>query len=85
MTIIQSRGFVYRIFNFEIYSLVIIVAILVSKAVLLDIIIPAAGLIKPIVELPIAEPIPTSFSVIIIILFFNLNFYTSSYNIRYQF
>ena len=45
MTIIQSRSLVYRIFNFEMYSLVIKIATLVNKAVLLEILIPAPGLI----------------------------------------
>ena len=62
---IQSRSFVYRIFNFEVYSLVIKIAILVNKAVLLDILLPAPGLIKPIVEVPTAEALPTRMSMII--------------------
>ena len=65
MTIIQSPNLVYRIFNLLIYSLVINLAILVSKAVLLERIIPARGLIKLIVELPTVETLPTRISVII--------------------
>ena len=65
MTLFQSLSFVYRIFYLLIYSLVINIAILVSKAVLLEIIIPAPGLIKPIVELPTADALPTRISVII--------------------
>ena len=37
----------------------------VNRAVLLEIIIPAPGLIKAIDELPTADPAPTSISVII--------------------
>ena len=58
ITLIQSPSLVYLIFNFEMYSFVIKIVIDVNKAVLLEIIIPAPGLIKPIVELPIAEPVP---------------------------
>ena len=43
------------------YSLVIKIAILVNRVVLLEIIRPAPGLIKPSVELPIADPDPTKF------------------------
>ena len=70
MTLIQSLNLLYRIFNFEIKSLVIIMAILVNTAVLDEITIPALGLTKTIVELPIAEPVPTSISVIISNIFF---------------
>ena len=65
MTLIQSRSFVYRIFNLLIYSLVIKIAILVNRAVPVQILIPAPGLIKPVVELPTAEVVPTSISVMI--------------------
>ena len=51
MTLIQSRNFVYLVFNCQMHSLVIKIAILVNRAVLDEIIIPAPGLIKPIVEL----------------------------------
>ena len=47
---------------------------LVNRAVLLEKIIPAAGLIKLIVELPTAEAIPTSISVIINNTFLSFNF-----------
>ena len=60
------------------YSFVIKIAKLVNRAVLLDIIIPAPGLIKPIVELPTADPAPTSISVMInnsFFLFKNLYFF----------
>ena len=70
MTLIQSRGFVYLIFNLLIYSLVINIAILVTKAVLLEIIIPAPGLIKPIVDELTVKADPTSISVIINNIFF---------------
>ena len=52
------------------YSFVIKIAILVNRAVLLEITIPALGLIKTIDELPTAEPAPPSISVIINITFF---------------
>ena len=52
------------------YSLVIKIAILVITAVLLEIIIPAPGLIKPIVEELIAEVELIIISVIIIKIFF---------------
>ena len=55
----------YRIFKFDMYSLVIKIATLVNEAVLLELVIPAPGLFKPFVELPIALPVPTSISVII--------------------
>ena len=77
MTLIQSRNLVYRIFNLLIYSLVIKIAILVSKAVLEDIIIPAPGSIKLIAELPIAEPLSTRISVIINNTFFLFKFFYS--------
>ena len=70
MTLIQSLSFVYLLFNFEIYSFVIKIAILVNRAVLLGIKIPAPGLIKPIVDEPTAETDPTSISVIINSIFF---------------
>ena len=47
------------------YSLVIKIAILVNRAVLDEITIPAPVLIKPNVELPIADPGPIKISVII--------------------
>ena len=54
------------------YSLVIKIAIDVNKAVLLEIIILAPGLINPIVEVPTAEALPTSISVILNITFFSI-------------
>ena len=65
MTLIQPPNLVYRIFNLLIYSLGITIEILVSNVVLLDIITPAPGLIKPIGELPIVEPVPTCIPMII--------------------
>ena len=47
-------------------------AMLLNKAVLHDIILPAPGLIKLIAELRIAELLPTSYSVIIKKTFFLL-------------
>ena len=52
------------------YSFVIKIAILVNKAVLLKIILPAPALINPNVEEPTAEALPTSISVIINNIFF---------------
>ena len=65
MTLIQSRSSEYRIFNFEMHSLVIKIALLVNRAVLDGTAIPAPGLIKPIVELLIVEADPNIVSVII--------------------
>ena len=45
------------------YSFVINIAIDVNKAVLDEILIPTPGLIKPNVELPIADPDPIKISV----------------------
>ena len=70
MTLIQSRILVDRIFNLLIYSLVIKIAILVDKAVLLEILMPTPRQIKPIVEELIVVADPISFSVIIINTFF---------------
>ena len=58
--------FVYLKFNFDICSLVIKIAKLVSKAVLLEIILPAPGLIKPIVEKLIVEATPINISSVVI-------------------
>ena len=52
------------------YSLVIKIAKLVNKAVLLEIILPAPGLINPNVEVLIADPDPIKISVIINNIFF---------------
>ena len=51
-------------------SLVINIAIDVNRAVLLEIKMPTEGFIKPIVELPTAEPVPKSISVMIDNIFF---------------
>ena len=56
------------------YSLVIKIAILVNKAVLDEITIPAPGLIRAIDELPTADPAPTRISVIINNTFFLFKF-----------
>ena len=74
MTLIQSLSFVYRIFNFEMYSLVINTAIQVNRAVLLEILIPAPGLIKPTVELLTVEADPINLSVIFNKTFFFFRF-----------
>ena len=52
------------------YSFVIKIAILVNSFVVLEKILPAPGLIKPIVDEPTAEADPTSISVIINSIFF---------------
>ena len=70
ITLIQSLSLVYLIFNFENFSLLINKAILVNRSVLLEIIIPAPGLIKPIVEELIVEAKPINISVINISIFF---------------
>ena len=49
ITLIQSRFLVYRIFNFDMYSFVIIIARDINKAVLGEM-IPAPGLIKPLLN-----------------------------------
>ena len=67
------------------YSFVIKTAIPVNKAVLLQIIIPAPGLINPNVKELIADPDLIKISVIINNTFFFLNFYIFSFNIHYQF
>ena len=64
-------------FNFEMYSLVINTAKLVNRAVLLEIKIPAPGLIKPVVELLKVEADPIRISVIILKNSFSLMFYIS--------
>ena len=70
ITLIQYLNFLYRIFSFELYSLVIKIALLVNKAVLDDIIIPTDGLIEDKVELVFVEPPPIKISVIFNITFF---------------
>ena len=66
-------------------SLVIELAILVNRAVLGEKIIPAPGLVNPIVEAPTAEALPTSISVIINNTFFLFTFLYFFYNIHNQF
>ena len=64
ITLIQSRSFVYIIFHIEIYSFVITIAILVNKAALDDITIPALGFnIANVVDLTV-EADPARISVI---------------------
>ena len=63
ITLIQFLSLVYLIFTFEIYSIVINIAILVNRAVLLEMIIAAPGLINPIVEELIVEADPINISV----------------------
>ena len=62
---IQARNLVHRIFSFDMYSFVIKIAMDVDRAVLLEITMPTLGFIKPIVEVPIADPDPIKISVII--------------------
>ena len=64
--------------KFEIFSLVIDISILVNRAVLDEMVISAPGLIKPIVELLIADPDPIKNSVRINSILFYSNVYTSS-------
>ena len=80
MTLIQSFDFVYLIFNLLKYSLVITIAILVKRAVLLDIIIPAPGFMRPIVDKPTADADPTSISGIINKIFFFNDLYFFLYD-----
>ena len=84
MTLSQSRSLANLIFNLLIYSLVIKIAILVNKSVLLEIIKPAPGLIKLIVNEPTAAAEPNNISVIINNIYF-LMVYISFFNIHYQF
>ena len=68
------------------YSMVIKIATLVNRAVLDEIIIPAPGLINPIVELPVGDPDPIKISVIIKnIFFFVQTFIYFFYIIHYHF
>ena len=60
---IQFLNLVYRYFNLEIYSFLNKTAILVNKAVLDDITMPADGLINDRVELVFVEPAPPKISV----------------------
>ena len=55
------------------YSLVTKIAILVNRAVLLEIILPAPGLIKPIIEELLVEADPIKISVTINNTFFLFN------------
>ena len=82
--LIQSLSLVYLVFNFEICSLVINIAIIVNRAALLETLLPAPGLIKPLVEELIVEADPINNSAIITSIFFYLNFYISSYNIHFE-
>ena len=63
ITKFQSRNIVYLISNFEIYSFVIKIAILVYKAALDKKTIPTVGLVIHKVELVFVEPPPIKFSV----------------------
>ena len=85
MTLIESHDFEYLIINSLIESLVIKIAIIVNKAVLLEIIIPAPGLIQSIVELPIADPDPIKISVIFNNFFFLFKLVYFFYNFQFQF
>ena len=63
ITSIQSRSFVYLIFNFDIYSFVIKIARDVSKAEEEVNTTPMLGFNYDIVEVPIADPDPIKISV----------------------
>ena len=84
MTLIQSLNFVHLIFNFDLYSLVIRLAILVIKVVLDETKIPALGLINPIVEVPTVDALPARILMLIIRIFFYLNFYILFHIFPYQ-
>ena len=60
-------------------------AILVNKTVLLEKILPAPGLIKPIFEVPIVDTDLIKVSVTFNITFFLFKFLYFFYNIHYQF
>ena len=80
MTLIQPHNFVYRNFNSVIYSFVVKIEIEVKNAVELVNTIPLFGFINYIVDVPMADPDPIKFSVIINIIFFlfkHLNFFLS--------
>ena len=68
--IVHSHDLVYLVLNFEVYSFVIKIAILVSRALLDDVTIPILGLIIDSVEDVIAEPDRNNISVIIYNTFF---------------
>ena len=81
----QLLSLMYRIFNFVMYSFVIKIGIPVNKAVLLETLIPAPGLIKPVAELPTADPYPIKISVKNRRIFFFFRFLCFFYKIHYQF
>ena len=63
-TLTQSLNFVYWIFNFDLYSFVIKMAILVKKAVLLVNTIPMLGTIIENVKVVFSQPDPKNISAI---------------------
>ena len=70
VTIIQSHNLEYPLFNFEMFSSLIKIAIEVNRSVLDDIIMPAIGInIANVFEI-IVEADPKKISVIIINIFF---------------
>ena len=75
ITLIQSPNFVKRQFNFDMYSLVIKIAILVKKAVEEVNTMPMPRLINDIVEVLTADPDPIKLSVIINNTFFSFKFF----------
>ena len=74
-TLIQSRNFVYLFLIFEMFSFVIKIAINVKRAVELVNTIRMLGFNNDIVEIPIADPDPNKFSVIINNTFFFLRIF----------
>ena len=74
----------YRVFNFEMYSLVIKIAILVKSAVLLEIMVPALGFNTANVHDFFVEADLKKVSVISKNFFFLVKLYTSS-SIQYLF
>ena len=84
-TLIQSLSFVYRNFNFDMYSLVIKIVILVTKAVEEVNPIPMLGIINDIVEVEKADPDAINISAIVNNPFFLFKILYFFYNIHYQF
>ena len=84
MTIIQSLNLVYLIFSLLICSLLIKTAIQGNKIVLLEILIHAPGIFKPIVYEPAVEADPTSISVMVDSVFTLINLFYIFLIFHYQ-
>ena len=85
ITITQSLNLAYLTFNFHMYSLLIKIAILVSRAVELDMVLPALGFNFPKVLELIVKTDPVKSLVININIFFFFNLLCFSYNNQYHF